>query len=104
LQAPDVDLPERRNVMPWWYAPWDFGPWFIFGIVMCFAMMGMMMLMGRGHMGGMSHIGPMGHMDGRENSDGPHIDPALETLRQRFASGELTKEEYEEERKTLLTV
>ena len=88
--------------MPWWYGPWDFGPWLIFPIVMCFAMMGMMMLMGRGRIGGTGHMRGMGRMDRSDYTNEPHTDPALETLRQRFASGELTKEEYEEQRKTLL--
>jgi uncharacterized membrane protein len=89
--------------MPWWYGPWDFGPWLMFGIVMCFAMMGMMMLMGRGHIGGMGHMHGTGHVHGNWDAQEPRSDPALETLRQRFASGELTKEDYEEQRKLLLS-
>lgn len=77
--------------MPW-YDLWGFGPWIIFPIVMCFAMMAMMLSMGRGRMGWCSS-GQMG---------GQPIDPALETLRQRLASGELTRQEYEERRNLLL--
>ena len=90
--------------MPWWYGPWD-GSWFIFPAVFCAVMMiGMMLFMGRGHTGGMGHATEMPHWDGRGSNDEQHIDPALETLRERFAKGELTKEEYEDQRKTLLTV
>ena len=85
--------------MFWWYGPWDFAPWLIFGIVMCFGMMGMFMLIGRGHLSDTGHM----HADGSEQPDEPHADPALDTLRQRFASGELTPQEYEEKRKLLLT-
>jgi uncharacterized membrane protein len=46
----------------------------------------------------------MRHWDGGWSNDEQHIDPALETLRERFAKGELSKEEYEDQRKTLLTV
>ena len=90
--------------MPWWYGPWD-GSWFIFPLVFCAIMMiGMMLMMGRGHMGGMGHTTEMRHWDGGWSNDEQHIDPALETLRERFAKGELSKEEYEDQRKTLLTV
>ena len=86
--------------MPWWYGPWD-GSWFIFPIVFCAVMM---IFMGRGHMGGMGHTTRMRYWDGGWPNDGQHTDPALETLRERFAKGELTREEYEDQRKTLLTV
>ena len=90
--------------MPWWYGTWD-GPWFIFPMAFCAIMMiGMMLFMGRGHMGGMGHTTEMRHWDGGWSNGEQHIDPALETLRERFAKGELSKEEYEDQRKTLLTV
>jgi putative membrane protein len=78
--------------MPW-YGAWDWGPWLIFPILMCVGMIVMMLLMARGHMGGC----------GGEHMDEAGTDAALETLRQRFASGELTRQEYEEQRKVLLT-
>jgi uncharacterized membrane protein len=39
----------------------------------------------------------------REHMGGVPADPTMEALRQRFASGELTQEECEEQRKRLLT-
>ncbi len=75
-----------------WYGIWDWGPWLIVPVVMCVGMMAMMMLMGRGGMGWCG----AGHMSEERT------DPALETLRQRFASGELTQQEYEEQRSLLL--
>ncbi len=88
--------------MPW-FGVWGLGSWFIFlvlPILMCIGMMAMMLLMGRGHMG--TGWGPMGWC-GRGHVDEAHTDPALETLRQRLASGELTQQEYEEQRNLLLT-
>jgi len=77
--------------MPW-YGGWGLGPWVIVPILMCLGMMTMMLLMGRGHMG----------WCGGEQMGEARIDPALETLRQRLASGELTRPEYEEQRDLLL--
>ncbi len=78
--------------MPW-FGAWGSGPWFIFPMLMCVGMMVVMMLMGMGH--GMGQHG--GGHTGEE-----HADPALETLRQRFASGELTQQDYEEQRNLLV--
>jgi uncharacterized membrane protein len=75
-----------------WYGAWEFGPWIIFPILMCIGMTVMMMLMARGHMGG----------GGGEHPGEAGTDPSLETLRRRFASGELSPEEYEERRNVLL--
>jgi uncharacterized membrane protein len=89
--------------MPWWYGVWGLSPWFIFLMLMCVGMMAMMLLMGRGHMGH-EHMGGHGRGHMGEARTDPIIDPALETLRQRFASGELTRQEYEEQRDLLLRV
>ncbi len=87
--------------MPW-SGVWGLGPWFIFPILpilMCIGMMAMMLLVGRGHTGRW----PMGWCGGEHVGEAPG-DPALETLRQRFASGELTEQEYEAQRDLLLRV
>ncbi len=87
--------------MPW-FGVWGLGPWFSFPILpilMCVGMMAMMLFMGRGRMGRW----PMSWCGGEHVSE-VHSDPALETLRQRFASGELTEQEYEEQRDLLLRV
>ena len=76
-----------------WYGAWGSGPWLVFPILMCLGMMVMMMLMARGHMGAA----------GGGHTDEARTDPALDTLRQRFASGEITQEQYEEQRRLLLT-
>lgn len=86
--------------MFWWYGPWDFAPWLIFPIGMCILMM---LFMALGHMGGMGHMHGTGYVHGSGEAQEPPADRALETLRQRFASGELTPQEYEEKRKLLLT-
>jgi uncharacterized membrane protein len=78
--------------MPW-YGEWGWGPWLIFPILMCIAMMAMMLLMARGRMG----------WCGGGHAREARIDPALESLRQRLASGDLTPQEYEEQRNLLLT-
>ncbi len=83
--------------MFWWYGPWEFGPWLVFPILICGAMLAMMLVMGQRHMGRSGHTAGGGH-----THEAP-TDPALDTLRQRFASGELTPEEYVEKRKVLLT-
>ncbi len=80
-----------------WYGTWDPSLWLIFPIIMCVAMMAMMMLMGRGRMG----RGSMGWCGGGHDSESSSAAP-LETLRQRFANGELTQQEYEEQRNLLL--
>ncbi len=86
--------------MPW-FGAWGSGTWFIFPMLMCIGMMVLMMVMGMGHMGG--HSG--GHTAGNGGRlDEPPTDPALDTLRQRFASGEITRQEYEEQRDLLLKV
>ncbi len=88
--------------MPW-YDAWGLGPWFIFPVLMCVGMMAIMLLTGRGHTGrGLMGWCGGGHL-GEARTD-PIIDPALETLRQRLASGELTQQEYEEQRDLLLRV
>ncbi len=92
--------------MPW-FGVWGLGPWFIFPILpilMCIGMMAVMLLVGRGHKGrGHSGLGRMGWCGGGHVGEA-HGDPALETLRQQFASGELTEQEYEEQRDLLLRV
>ncbi len=80
-----------------WYSTWDLSLWLIFPFIMCVVMMATIMLMGRGRTG----RGPMGWCGGGHLSES-QADPALETLRQRFASGELTQKEYEEQRSLLL--
>ncbi len=85
--------------MPWfdWWNGWW---WFLFPMAMCAVMM--LFMAGshgmRGH-----HMTHYWRGDERDDDEGRHGDPALETLRQRFASGELTAEEYEERKRTLAT-
>ena len=70
-----------------WYGTWGAGPWPVFPILMCVVMLvmmlPMMLMMGRGMMGG----------HGGEHMTTPPTDPALDTLRQRFASGEISQED-----------
>jgi putative membrane protein len=70
----------------WWNDYWP-GPWMLFGpgmmiifVIACFVMMGFMMRGGRAHGDGGS---------------------AVETLRQRYARGEIDQAEFEERRRLL---
>ena len=76
--------------MPWWYGPWDAAWWLLVPFVMCFVMMPLMFLM-RGSR--RTH-----HWHPPDTTD-----DAVQTLRRRFASGELTQEEFEDRKKVLLT-
>lgn len=77
--------------MPW-YGPFDGGPWWLIGMALCAGMM--LLMMGSHRMGG-SH-----GMHGR-HAAGTNADRALEDLRERFASGEITQQEYEDRKKVL---
>jgi putative membrane protein len=79
------------------YGGWDGGAWIILPILMCIGMVVMMVLM----MGPVMHRHMGGHGGG--HTAVPRSDRALEVLRQRFANGELTQQEYEEWRHVLLT-
>jgi uncharacterized membrane protein len=86
--------------MPWFDA-WTAGSWFLFPMLVCIAMMVLMMGSHRmgGHHAGGHHMGD--HFMGGYDDDRTRGDPALDTLRQRFASGELSPEEYEERKRAL---
>ena len=79
--------------MPWF--DWSGASWFLFPMLLCAVMM--VFMMGARGMGGHHPGGQYWHGDPDVSSG----DPALDTLRQRFASGELAAEEYEERKKTL---
>ena len=81
------------------YDAWDAGLWLVFPILMCVGMaMMMLLMMGRGMIG---HGMMGGHGD--KHRSAPPTDPALDTLRQRFARGEISRAEFEEQQKLLRT-
>ncbi len=88
--------------MPWWGSGWGSGPWWIFPVVMpivFIVVMFIMLTIFRGKF--WDHTGWCGSR--RSHGNEPSIDPALEILRRRFASGEITEQEYEQKRKLLLS-
>ena len=70
------------------YTPFYFFPWWIF---VPFFFFGLFFFAFRGRCGGGYWWGSRGH----------YYDAALEVLRERFARGEITKEQYEQMRKDL---
>lgn len=85
--------------MPWWHADgWGAGPWWVFPIVMPIVMLVVLFIaltMVRQMFWGCPPSW------GRRGPDGSSTDPSLEILRRRFASGEITEQEFEEKRKFL---
>ncbi len=88
--------------MPWWGGGWGPGSWWIFPIVMPIVFVVVMLIMFAVFRG--VFWGASGRRGSRRSySDGPSADSALEILRRRFASGEITEQEYEQKRKLLLS-
>ncbi len=90
--------------MPWWGSGWGPGPWWIFPIVMPIVFVVIMLIMltiVRPMFWSQGHSGWCGSSRPRDTESSR--DPALETLRRRFAAGEITQQEYEEKRKLLLS-
>lgn len=83
-----------------WYGDWwGFGPWFIFPILMPIVMLVIVVVMLSVFRG--VPWGPFGRRDGPERGNEGGGDTALEILQRRFASGEITEQEYEEKRELL---
>lgn len=82
--------------MPWHMDGWAAGPWWFFPFVMPIVMLVVMiiaLIIFREVFWG----GPGRRWSGRPDSE----DPALEILRRRFASGEITEQEFQEKRRLL---
>lgn len=82
--------------MPWWNG-WA-GPWWVFPIVMPIVMLVVMLIAFT--MFREIWWGRPGRR-GRGRDDDAPVDEALEILRRRFASGELTEQEFEHKRQLL---
>jgi putative membrane protein len=108
-QAPPQPSPQSP---PQWY--WGPGPWHMWGDGygwhfwwMPFLMMLFMFLVCAAVIyflfsrGGMHHGGPVGHMTDRMWSPPTHS--ALQILNERFARGEIQKDEYEDKKATILS-
>lgn len=85
--------------MPWWQTDgWAAGPWWVFPILMPIVMLVVLFIaltMFREIFWGRPPWW------GRRGLDESSQDSALEILRRRFASGEITEQEFEEKRKFL---
>ena len=115
LHAFAQQAPTPAPSPPDWY--WRPGPWHMWGDSygwhfwwMPFLMMLFMLLVcgaviyflfARGGWGGGMHHGPMGHMMDRMWSPPTHS--ALQILNERFARGEIQKDEYEDKKAAILS-
>lgn len=93
---------------PWhmWSGVWAF--WWIFPMIMLFLIVLAVFFVGRRSGGMMSHhFGPPRHMmDGRWEPSRSWADPtysALQILNERFAKGEIQKQEYDEKKLAILS-
>jgi putative membrane protein len=87
---------------PWnWPGPWHmwgWGFWWVFPLIMVFMIIACIAMLLFGHRagGGLTHWGP-------RSLGGPTYS-ALQILNERFAKGEISKEEYEERRAAMMTM
>ena len=93
---------------PWdWPGPWHmwgWGFWWIFPLFMLFMMIICAAIFFLGHRSGSGphHGGPSGMMD-RGRSWGDPTYSALQILNERFARGEIQRQEYEEKKAVILS-
>lgn len=82
------------------YGPW-YGPWFIFPII-GLAVMIIVVLLVFGPRGPFSYFGRRGGWgDHPESGRGSSGESALDILKRRYASGELTREQFEQMRRDI---
>ena len=92
---------------PWhmWHSGWGF--WWMFPMMMLFfffIVLAVFFIGRRFGSGGSHHWGPPWHMMDRSGrSWGDPAYPALQVLNERFAKGEIQKEEYEEKKAAILS-
>ena len=92
----------QQSTGPWdWPGPWHmwsgtWGFWWIFPLIVIIACVAMLLLGHRAGEGGLPHWGP-----GR--SSGDPTCSALQILNERFAKGEIKKEEYEEKKAAIVS-
>jgi putative membrane protein len=95
---------QSSSPQPWdWPAPWHmmwsggWGFWWIFPLFMFLMMIGCVAFFVSGHRSGGGHM----HRGGR--SWGDPASAALQILNERFAKGEIQKQEYEEKKTAILS-
>ena len=111
--AQQTQQPTAPQQLPWdWPGPWHmwhagWGFWWIFPLFMLFMIAVCVVIFFLGHRsGGHRHWGPWQMMDrppGPGRSWGDPTYTALEILNERFAKGEIQKQEYEEKRATIMS-
>jgi len=114
LLHPLLAFAQQNQQPPWdWPGPWHmwhggWGFWWIFPLFMLFMILICVVIFFLGHRsgGGHRHWGPCQMMDrpsgpGRSSLDPTHS--ALQILNERFAKGDIQKQEYEEKKAAILS-
>lgn len=114
LLAPLLAVAQQAGPQsPWdWPGPWHmwgggWGMWWIFPLFMLFMIIACVAFFLFGHRSGGYHGGPMWHMVDRPwgpgRSWGDPTYSALQVLNERFARGEIEKQEYEEKKAAIVS-
>ncbi len=81
------------------YGPW-FGPWFVFPVIGLVVMVVALVLV-FGPRGPFAHLGARGAWGEPPARGGPAGESALDILKRRYASGEITREQFQQMRRDI---